>query len=70
MTGSEGWMSDLTWRKSSYSSSQENCVELTDGAVRDSKNPAGPLLSVNITALVATVRSLGFAAHHVEADDA
>jgi hypothetical protein len=63
-------MGDLTWRKSSYSTTQQDCIELADGAVRDSKNPAGPVLSVNVTALVAAVRSLGLAAHHVEADDA
>ncbi|MEO6086127.1 MAG: DUF397 domain-containing protein [Umezawaea sp.] len=39
---------DLSWRKSSYSSSQENCVEVAfaTGTVglRDSKNTAGPAL--------------------------
>jgi hypothetical protein len=36
------------WRKSSYSSGQGgNCVELAHvGAVRDSKNPTGPVLPV------------------------
>ncbi|HMH89822.1 MAG TPA: DUF397 domain-containing protein [Streptosporangiaceae bacterium] len=36
------------WRKSSYSGGQGNCVEIApvrEGtAVRDSKNPAGPVL--------------------------
>lgn len=34
------------WRKSSYSSNQESCVEVADSldAVRDSKNPNGPCL--------------------------
>lgn len=37
------------WRKSSYSGSQGNCVEVAEGfadavAVRDSKNPDGPAL--------------------------
>jgi len=50
-------MGDLTWRKSSYSTTQQNCVELADGAVRDSKNPAGPVLSVNVTALVTAVKA-------------
>lgn len=41
----------LAWRKSSYSDTQGvgNCVEVTFGgivAVRDSKNPAGPILIV------------------------
>ncbi|WP_326641468.1 DUF397 domain-containing protein [Streptosporangium sp. NBC_01755] len=39
----------LAWRKSSYSGSGDNCVEvaaLPNGgqAVRDSKNPTGPVL--------------------------
>ncbi len=39
----------MNWRKSSYSTSQDECVEvatLPDGgrAVRDSKNPDGPVL--------------------------
>ena len=57
MTGSEAPMSDLTWRKSSYSSSQPNCVELANSAVRDSKDPDGPVLSVDVTALVAAVKA-------------
>ncbi|WP_433265471.1 DUF397 domain-containing protein [Actinosynnema sp. CS-041913] len=39
----------MTWRKSSYSSSQANCVEVRHHdksvAVRDSKNPDGPVLT-------------------------
>ena len=53
-------MSDLTWRKSTYSGSADdgNCVELAaHGAVRDSKNPDGPVLSANITALVVAVKA-------------
>jgi hypothetical protein len=38
----------MDWKKSSYSSAQGNCVEvapLRDGtAVRDSKDPHGPVL--------------------------
>jgi len=38
----------MIWKKSSYSSQQGNCVEVApvrEGtAVRDSKNPAGPVL--------------------------
>jgi Domain of unknown function (DUF397) len=39
----------LRWRKSSYSSGQNGaCVELAHaGAVRDSKNPTGPVLPVD-----------------------
>jgi hypothetical protein len=38
----------MWWRKSSYSSGQGGaCVELAfAGAVRDSKNPTGPVLAV------------------------
>jgi len=53
-------MSDLTWLKSTYTGGSEggNCVELaSQGAVRDSKNPDGPVLSVEITALVTAVKS-------------
>ena len=53
-------MSELTWRKSTYSGTTDNsnCVELAArGAVRDSKNPAGPVLLVDVTALVAAVKS-------------
>lgn len=39
----------MKWQKSSYSTQQGNCVEvapLRDGAaVRDSKDPQGPILS-------------------------
>jgi hypothetical protein len=47
------------WRKSSRSGAQSNCVELRHGldAVRDSKNPAGPVLTADVGALVAAVRS-------------
>ncbi len=40
----------MAWRKSSYSSSQANCVEVrhvgSGVAIRDSKNPDGPVLTV------------------------
>jgi hypothetical protein len=51
-------MEHATWRKSTRSASQSNCVELAaHGAVRDSKNPAGPVLGANIDALVAAVKA-------------
>ena len=52
-------MSGLTWRKSSYSGSgqDQSCVELALGAVRDSKNPNGAALSVDVTALVVAVKA-------------
>lgn len=36
----------MTWRKSSYSAAEGNCVEIRDdlSALRDSKNPDGPTL--------------------------
>jgi hypothetical protein len=41
------------WRKSSLSGGSGDCVELAySGLVRDSKNPAGPTLPVNLTGLV------------------
>jgi len=45
----------IKWRKSSRSSSQTNCVEVANnlGAVRDSKNPSGPVLEFEQGRLVA-----------------
>jgi hypothetical protein len=54
-------MSGLTWRKSSYSGSADddnaNCIEAAASAVRDSKNPGGAVLNLDITALVAAVKA-------------
>jgi hypothetical protein len=52
-------MRNLRWRKSSRSDTGGSCVELahTLGAVRDSKNPSGPALSVPVSALLATVKA-------------
>lgn len=43
--------SDITWRKSTYSGGQDECLEIADGLptgspvpVRDSKRPDGPYL--------------------------
>lgn len=45
------------WRKSTRSAQETACVELSNqGMVRDSKNAAGPVLNVNIAALVAVVK--------------
>lgn len=46
-SGEEGNCVELAWRKSSHSGPEDNCVELAPGAIRDSKNPAGPVLLVS-----------------------
>jgi hypothetical protein len=58
-SGQGGACVELAWRKSSRSSGQNgNCVELAHvGAVRDSKNPAGPILRTDISALAAAVKA-------------
>jgi hypothetical protein len=51
---------ELAWRRSSHSSGgaeNSDCIELAASAVRDSKNPAGPVLHLDITALVAAVKA-------------
>lgn len=47
------------WRKSSYTNATGQCVELRCdlAAVRDSKDPSGPTLSVNVPALVRSVKA-------------
>lgn len=46
----------VRWRKSSRSTANDTCVELgNNGAVRDSKNPAGPALRVDLAGLLAAV---------------
>ncbi|MFI9834261.1 DUF397 domain-containing protein [Streptomyces sp. NPDC051913] len=52
--------SQTDWRKSSYSGDQGgNCVEVAEGtatiAVRDSKNPAGPILTLDPAAFTSFV---------------
>jgi hypothetical protein len=46
------------WRKSSRSSNQTDCVEVSHTlvAVRDSKNPSGPALAVDAQAFIRAVR--------------
>jgi len=46
------------WRKSSRSSGTDTCLELTyAGWMRDSKNPAGPVLFVDIAELFDAVKA-------------
>jgi uncharacterized protein DUF397 len=60
-SGDEGNCVELAWRKSSFSGNEGNCVELahtdTTGAVRDSKNPAGPHLRVDLPTLITAVKA-------------
>lgn len=47
----------LRWRKSSYSGADNQCIELTySGLVRDSKNPDGPKLTVDLPRFVRAVK--------------
>lgn len=50
---------NYAWRKSTRSGSESNCVEVnrTLMRVRDSKNPAGPMLAVDVAALVDAIRA-------------
>lgn len=52
VTGDQASAPPITWRKSSYSGDTGNCVEVaalpsTQIGIRDSKNPAGPMLQVS-----------------------
>ena len=52
----------MTWRKSSFSGTETDCVELAwpaNGvAVRDSKNPTGPVLLLGEGARAALIETL------------
>jgi hypothetical protein len=49
---------NIRWRKSTRSGDQGDCVELGHtGAVRDSKNPAGPSLPVQLATLVRAAKA-------------
>lgn len=49
-----------SWRKSSKSQAAGNCVEVRGdlAAIRDSKNPDGPVLAMDTKAVTALVRIL------------
>jgi hypothetical protein len=49
---------NVRWVKAQASQDQGDCVELGHtGLLRDSKNPAGPVLPVSIAALVDAVKA-------------
>jgi hypothetical protein len=54
-------MTSTRWRKSRYSGGnpQSSCVELSNTLeeIRDSKNPAGPTLHVDVPGLVRAVKA-------------
>ena len=50
---------DARWRKSSYSGGEGgNCVEVNDDltAIRDSKNPNGPVVTGDVRALLEAIK--------------
>lgn len=49
----------MTWRKSSRSENDQNCVELRDtlDEVRDSKNTAGPSLRGDVRSLTLAIKN-------------
>jgi hypothetical protein len=52
-------MTSLRWRKSSYTGNQGDCVEVahTLAHVRDSKQPDGPKLALDLSVFLATVKA-------------
>lgn len=53
-----GVVPGTTWRRSSFSGGNGECVELGGiGAVRDSKNPSGPTVRADLGALVSAIKS-------------
>lgn len=59
-------LTDATWRTSSYSGGNGNCVEVADNlpavvAVRDSKDRSGPALTFTPSAWTTFTASLGTA---------
>jgi hypothetical protein len=56
-SGESGECVELGWRKSSHGGESGQCVELAcHGAVRDSKNPGGPILSAELRHLLSAVK--------------
>ena len=65
---------NLPWFKSSYSAGNGNCVEVaftTEAvAVRDSKNPAGPVLRFSVDAWQGFVGAVRSGAYDTQVADA
>ncbi|NVK82198.1 DUF397 domain-containing protein [Streptomyces morookaense] len=57
-----GELSRVSWRKSTYSDDQHDCVEVADSeavtAIRDSKRPSGPALILPRQAWARFIRTL------------
>lgn len=48
----------IKWRKASSSNNTGgNCVELSEFLVRDSKNPSGPHLRVDVRTLINSIKA-------------
>jgi hypothetical protein len=46
------------WKKPTRSAGANNCVELSNlGAIRDSKNPAGPVLAVELDTFLTAIKT-------------
>ncbi|KAA5827102.1 DUF397 domain-containing protein [Saccharopolyspora hirsuta] len=52
-------MSERRWQKSSHSNLNGNCVELSSscGLIRDSKDPGGPRLAVDVAGFLRAVKA-------------
>jgi hypothetical protein len=48
----------MDWRTSSFSGNSGNCVQVRKdlAALRDSKRPTGPTLSVNLSGMLAAIK--------------
>lgn len=49
---------EIGWKKSTFSNSGNGCVELANtlSAVRDSKNPDGPTITVDVRPLIESLK--------------